>query len=180
MPKIIISDTSTLILFHKIDEFDLLQKVYGELIITPEIVEEFGESLPDWFTVKAVSDRKYQDFLETQVDVGEASAIALASEFEDVLLLLDDLKARKLARLLKFKITGTLGIIHKAKQMAYIEKVKPLIDKLLLTDFRIADNIVNEILKLNNENNFTKIQQQSTKNQPPANDYNDDPHYPGQ
>lgn len=151
MPKTVISDTSTLILFHKIGEFDLLHKVYGELITTPEIAKEFGEDLPDWIKIQSASDKKYQDFLFTQVDYGEASAIALASEFDDVLLLLDDLKARKLAARLKFKITGTLGVIHKAKQMAIIDKVKPLIDKLMLTDFRIADNIVEEILKLNNE-----------------------------
>jgi len=52
---------------------------------------------------------------------------------------------------LKFKITGTLGVISRAKQMSIIDKVKPLIDKLMLTDFRIADNIIEEILKLNNE-----------------------------
>lgn len=151
MPKIVISDTSTLILFHKIDEFNLLQKVYGELITTPEIAEEFGEDLPHWITIQAVSDKKYQDFLETQVDCGEASAIALATEYDDVLLLLDDLKARKLATQLKLKFTGTLGVIIIAKQLSIIEKVKPLIDKLLLTDFRVADNIIEEILKLNNE-----------------------------
>lgn len=151
MPKIVISDTSTLILFHKIDELNLLHKVYEELITTPEIAEEFGERLPDWIKIQTVSDKKYQEFLETQIDYGEASAIALATEYEDVLLLLDDLKARKLATRLKFKITGTLGVIHKAKQMAIIDNVKSLIDKLLLTDFRIADNIIEEILKLNNE-----------------------------
>ncbi len=151
MPKIIISDTSTLILFHKIGEFNLLQKVYVELMTTPEIAEEFGEELPDWIKIQEVSDKKYQKFLETQVDYGEASAIALATEYDDVLLLLDDLKARKLAVQLKFNITGTLGIIHKAKQLSLIERVKPLIEKLLLTDFRIADNIVHEILRLNNE-----------------------------
>lgn len=151
MPKVVISDTSTLILFHKIDEFNLLRKVYEELITTPEIAEEFGEKLPDWIHIQPVSDRKYQDFLETQVDYGEASAIALAAEYEDVLLLLDDLKARKLATRLNFKITGTLGIIHKARQMSIIDKVRPLIDKLLLTDFRVADNIIKEILRLNNE-----------------------------
>ncbi len=151
MPKIVISDTSTLILFQKIDEFILLQKVYSELITTPEIAEEFGEKLPDWIKIQPVSDKKYQNFLETQVDYGEASAIALATEYDDVLLLLDDLKARKLATRLKFKITGTLGIIHKAKQMSIVDKVKPLIDKLLLTDFRVADNVIEEILKLNDE-----------------------------
>lgn len=151
MPKIVISDTSTLILFQKIDEFNLLQKVYSELITTPEIAEEFGEKLPDWIKIQTVSDKKYQIFLETQVDSGEASAIALATEYDDVLLLLDDLKARKLATQLKLKITGTLGVIHKAKQMSVIDKVKPLIDRLLLTDFRVAENVIEEILNLNDE-----------------------------
>lgn len=81
MHKIVISDTSTLILFHKIDKFSLLQKVYKELITTPEIAEEFGEDLPDWIKIQTVSDKKYQDFLETQIDYGEASAIALATEY---------------------------------------------------------------------------------------------------
>lgn len=152
MPKVVISDTSALILFQKIEHLNLLNKVYGELITTPEIAEEYGDKLPEWIKIQSVSDKKYQEILETQIDCGEASAIALAKEFDDVLLLLDDLKARKLASKLNFKITGVLGIIHKAKQMSIIHKVKPLIDKLLKTNFRISDKIVEEILTLNNEN----------------------------
>ena len=151
MHRIVISDTNTLIILHKINELNILKLVYGELITTPEIAQEFGEKLPEWITVQSVTDEKYQRFLETQVDRGEASAIALAAEFEDVTLVLDDLKARKLALKLKLKTTGALGVIHKAKQMSIIPKVKPLIDKLLMTNFRISNNIVDEILKLNNE-----------------------------
>ncbi len=151
MRKVIISDTSTLILFHKIEEILILQKLYGELITTPEVAEEFGEELPNWIKVQAVSDKKYQKLLELQIDSGEASAIALATEFNDVLLLLDDLKARKLAEKLQLNFTGTLGIIYKAKKVNVIEKVKPIIDKLLSTDFRISDKIVEEILRLSNE-----------------------------
>lgn len=151
MRRIVISDTSTLIVFHKINELNLLEQVYGELITTPEIAKEFGEKLPIWITVQSVADKKYQKFIETQVDRGEASAIALAAEYEDVTLLLDDLKARKLAVKLGLKTTGALGVLHKAKQMFIIAKIKPLIDKLLLTNFRINNNIIEELLKLNNE-----------------------------
>ena len=155
MPKVVISDTSTLILFQKIDEFDLLKKVYGNLITTPEVVEEYGDKLPDWIEIKEVGDQKYQDFLETQVDYGEASAIALASEFEDVLLLLDDLKARKLARRLNFKITGTLGIIQKAKQLSLIDREKPLIEmgkwNRWIHAEKVPRDIIEEILRINNE-----------------------------
>ena len=151
MPDVIISDTSTLILFKKIDEFQLLRQVYRNLLITPEIAYEFQEPLPDWIQIQAVSDTKYQDFLETQIDKGEASVLSLASEFNQPLLLLDDLKARKLAKNLNFNITGTLGIINKEKSLRLIDAVKPIIEKILLTDFRIAGGIVKELLKLNNE-----------------------------
>lgn len=130
---------------------DLLRKVYDSITTTPEIAQEFSEDLPDWIIIECVKDKKYQASLETQIDLGEASAIALAKELEFPLLLLDDLKARKLAAKLNLKFTGTLGVIHKAKQIGAIEKVKPLIDKLQATNFRISANIVNELLKRNNE-----------------------------
>ena len=151
MPKAIIPDTSSLILFHKIYEFDILKKVYKKLTITKEIAAEFNADLPEWIDVVEVKDKKYQEILETQIDKGEASAIALAKESDDPLLILDDRKARKVADKLKLKITGTLGVIHKAKQMGVIKMVKPFLDKMLFTDFRISDSIIKEMLKLNNE-----------------------------
>lgn len=62
MPKTVISDSSTLIVFQKIGEFDILNKVYGELITTHGVAKEFGDSLPDWIRIQAVSDKKYQVF----------------------------------------------------------------------------------------------------------------------
>jgi len=152
MPRVIISDTSVLILFQKINKLELLQGIYSEIITTPEVAEEYGDVLPDWIIIQSVSDRKYQEFLEIQIDKGEASAIALAKEYEEVLLLLDDLKARKLATKLNLKFTGVLGIIHRAKQTGIIKKVKPLLDEILNTDFHVSDKVIQELLKINGEN----------------------------
>lgn len=152
----IIADTSCLILFHKIGELDLLRKVYGSVTTTPEVAQEFQEELPEWILIENVKDKKYQEFLETQIDWGEASAIALAKEKEDPLLLLDDLKARKLAARLNLRVTGTLGVIHKAKQIGILEKVKPLIAKLQATNFRISENIVEQLLRKNDETSMVE------------------------
>ena len=67
------------------------------------------------------------------------------------MLLLDDLKARKLAQKLNLRITGALGILHKAKQEGIVERIKPLIDQLLATNFRVSKNIIQELLTINNE-----------------------------
>ena len=151
MRKVIISDTSSLIVLQKIDELELLKILYSEIIITPEIKEEYGDRIPDWITIKAVKDKKYQEFLETQIDKGEASAIALAVEVPKSLLLLDDLKARKLAKKLNLNFTGTLGVLHRAKKENAIKRIKPLLVKIQETDFRISQNIIDELLRINNE-----------------------------
>jgi len=151
MPRVVISDTSVLIVFSKIEQLDLLKNVYTKVYTTPEIIKEFGEEAPEWIIVESVTDKKYQESLETQIDKGEASALALAKDYDDCLILLDDLKARKLAAKLNLKFTGSLGIIHKAKQLGLIEGVKPMINKLMETDFRISDAVLSEILRLNDE-----------------------------
>ena len=151
MPRVVITDTSCLIIFQKIGELDLLQKVYGYVSITPEVAKEFSEEVPAWIIIESTKDKKYQNFLETQIDQGEASVIALAKEKESYLLLLDDLKARKLALKLNLKFTGALGVIHKAKQMGVLKNIKPIIEQLQATDFRISENIIFELLRINKE-----------------------------
>ena len=66
-------------------------------------------------------------------------------------MILDDLKARKVAKRLGFKFTGTLGVINKAKENGIIERIGPYIDKLKSTDFRISEKVIEDLLQRNNE-----------------------------
>ena len=85
------------------------------------------------------------------MDKGEASAIALAVELENCLLIIDDLKGRNLAEQLGIKITGTFGLIIEAKLSGHIESVKPLLAKIKQTDFRLSKDIERKILLKANE-----------------------------
>jgi predicted nucleic acid-binding protein len=152
MPKVVISDASCLIILSKIGELDLLHLLYSQVYITPEIKSEFGESLPNWIIVETVRDKEYQKSLETKLDIGEASAIALAIEKIDSLVILDDLKARKVATELNLVFTGTLGVISKAKEQGYCDKIKPIIQKILQTNFRISRQVLNALLSRYGEN----------------------------
>ena len=44
MPKTIISDTSCFIILTNIGELDLLHKVYGRIVTTIDIANEYGEN----------------------------------------------------------------------------------------------------------------------------------------
>lgn len=147
MRKTIISDTSCLIILTNIGELDLLEKLYGQIITTVEVADEFGEPLPDWFKIQSPTDKFRQKILELQIDRGEASAIALALEISDSLVILDDQKARKVANRLGVEITGTIGVIVKAKLRGIIESIKPLLAKIRKTDFRLSDEIERQALK---------------------------------
>ncbi|MEB2777723.1 DUF3368 domain-containing protein [Algoriphagus sp. D3-2-R+10] len=148
MPSsIVISDTSSLIVLTKIGQLDLLRQLYSQIITPPEIVYEFGNPLPDWIQVIKVKNLDLKKSLELQLDLGEASAIALAHEIPDSTLILDDLKGRKIAKLLKLKFTGTLGILAKAKSEGLIPALKPVLEKLLETNFRVSNQLIVELLK---------------------------------
>jgi predicted nucleic acid-binding protein len=151
MPKTIISDTSCFIILSKIDSLDLLQKVYGQILTTSDIAVEFGEKLPDWVIITEVKDKFKQKILELQIDKGESSAIALAIEIPYSTLILDDFKARKIAQQLGLRITGTIGVIVKAKLTGKISSIKPYLDKIKKTNFRISSEIELQALKEANE-----------------------------
>jgi len=147
MQKTIIADSSCLILLDKIQELELLKKLFGKVIITSIIAGEFGNPLPEWISIKNAEDKNYQNILELSVDKGEASAIALAVEQQDCLLILDDQKARKLAAELKLKYTGTIALLVEAKNKGYISSVRPVIGKIKKTNFRISTELEKKILK---------------------------------
>ena len=137
MPSVVISDTSCFIILSKIDELDLLHKVYENIFTTPEISEEYGEALPEWIKIISVKDKYRQQLLEMQLGKGESSAIALSLEIPDSIIILDDYKARKTAEALNLKFIGTIGLIIKAKLTGVIPSVKPLLQKIKQTDFRL-------------------------------------------
>ena len=151
MPKVIISDTSCLIILAKIGELDLLRQLYFKVTITQEILLEYGEHLPDWIEVQQAKDHYRQQLLEMQIDKGEASAIALALETRENILILDDWKARILAERLGLTVTGTLGVIIRAKNSGIIPSIKPYLDKIRETNFRISEELEQIALKEANE-----------------------------
>jgi predicted nucleic acid-binding protein len=149
--RVVIADTSCLISLTRIDQLELLNSLYKEVNITKEIALEFGEPLPPWVKVVGVKDAHYMKLLQNQLDLGEASALALGLELGDVLLILDDLKGRKEAMRLGFDVTGTLGILLKAKQKGLLTSVRHQIEKLTAMGFRVSPRVQEQLLRLSEE-----------------------------
>ena len=150
--RIIIADASCLIALSNIEELELLQAVYKEVIITPEVQAEFGNPIPKWIKIEEVADTKKTQLLELELDKGESSAIALAVENENSLLIIDERKGRLVAKRMGLLIIGTQGIIIKAKENGIIERLKPILEKLEKVRFRISPKLKKQILDKVGEN----------------------------
>lgn len=146
---VVVSDASCLIVLERIGELPLLEKLFGEIEITEEVAAEFGETLPPWTKIVAVKDKAKLAVLELNLDKGEASSIAYCLEqTQSVLLVIDERKGRRIARELNLTIIGTLGLIVKAREKGIINSVGAVLNKLEKADFRISQNLKNDILEM--------------------------------
>lgn len=144
---VVITDTSCLIILEKIALLPVLHQLFNVVLTTPEIAAEYGSPLPEWIVIISVKNKSLQHKLASEVDKGEASAIALAHEIENEFLITDDLEARKLSVKLGLAVIGTLGVLLRAKQQGYIIAVKPFVELMKQTDFRVSDDLYQTVLR---------------------------------
>lgn len=142
-------DSTCLIGLENINQLDLIPRLLKPALAPPAVEREFGRR-PDWLEIIPPSDAALVASLELMVDAGEAAAIALAVE-RSCRIILDDRKAREVAMRLGVPVTGTVGLLLKAKQSAVIPAVKPLLAELSANGFHLGAELLAEALKLSGE-----------------------------
>jgi predicted nucleic acid-binding protein len=71
----------------------------------------------------------------------------LAQEVNADLVIIDDANAKKYAKYLKLPVTGTLGVLIKAKQSGYVDKLKPMLQMMIENGIYISQDLVKLCLK---------------------------------
>lgn len=145
--SIVITDASCFILLDKLDKLSILQLLFSKVTTTPEIAAEFVKRLPIWVEVVAVRDRELLYDYADIVDIGEASAIALAAELPSPTLILDDMRGRKLASKLSLPYTGTIGLLILAKERGIIPSLSECFDQVRRTNFRFPEAVLRALLE---------------------------------
>jgi len=79
--------------------------------------------------------------LSTEINRGEAEAIALCRQKKIDLLIIDDLKGRNKAKAMGLKVIGVGGILIEAKRRGLIPQLKPVLDELIKARYRIDENL---------------------------------------
>ncbi len=153
----IVSNSSPLIALAKIGKLDIIR----HSVIIPKAVfdeitmprKEYVKELSNWGSDKVieVKNKKAVEYLELIIDRGEAETIVLAEELNANAVLVDDLKARKIARLRGLNVIGTIGVLLDAKEKGIIGELKPLLDLLLQKKIRVSRELYDHALEIANE-----------------------------
>ena len=160
MPEVI-ANTSPIQYLFQLGLLDFLPELYGQVLVPEGVVLELrsgvdrGVSLPDleslsWLHVRMARSAPVLT-LAAGMGAGEREVLALALEIEDPLVILDDSLARRFAQRLSLPLTGTLGLLLKAKQRRRIESVSPYLDRLESLRFRLDASTRSSVLALAEE-----------------------------
>jgi predicted nucleic acid-binding protein len=149
---IVIADTTPLNHLILIEQIDLLQALYGRVIVpqavlaelqaqaTPRKVKTWISKRPDWLEVNRtlfVIDPGL-----ARLDPGEQDAILLAQELGADLLLMDDLGGRQEATRRNLKVAGTLTVLYLGARRGLVQDFPAAVEHLRRTGFRASSEII--------------------------------------
>lgn len=88
---------------------------------------------------------------EHDLGSGEIEVLTLAGEMDEVVVVLDDGLARKVAEQRRIAVIGTLGVLLNAKRAGLVSNIKELLDRLQAKRFRLSPVTRTAVLKLAGE-----------------------------
>ena len=153
---IIISDTTPLIAFLRVNRLDILGRMFGTVVIPQKVLDEIhGKPEQDceakiirecsFIEVVPVSNQQAVSILmlSSNLDGGESEAIVLTKELEATTLLIDERKGRKIAESLGLNIMGTVGVLINGSLNGILSPVNAidLIDQMRSSGIRISEKV---------------------------------------
>lgn len=152
---LVVADASPFVGLVKIGLVDILPKLFGTVVIPPEVradllkpsqafeVITFVTSPPAWLTVRAAS------VIEAipDLDIGECAAISLAKELHADLLLIDEARGRDAAIARNIVTFRTAAVIRQAADSGFVPNLRDAFDRLKKTNFRVPQEALDLLLK---------------------------------
>lgn len=162
MPKVVVNSTPLIILCN-INLLSVLKELYGEIFIPEAVFNEVTakqddtackkiKTETDWIKIVKIPQNEKLKIYRARLHSGEVEVMLLAQKKPAAdLVIIDDNAAKTTAKFLGLKVTGTLGVLLKAKKNRIIKKIKPYIKKMKEKGFYISDKIEKLVLSLSDE-----------------------------
>ncbi len=149
----VVANTTPLIALSHVGQLELLKRLYEEIIIPEAVYKELSaktESVckkavdrsSDWIRVEKIENQMAKAMYKTQLHDGEVEVMILSKEIGADVVIIDDANAKKHAKYLGLPVTGTLGVLIKAKQKGYVSELKPVLYQMAQNGIYISQKVI--------------------------------------
>ncbi len=138
----------------------MLEKIYGKIIVPFAVYNEIENGihkpyyqdlkLIDWIEILEINNPNSKDYF-IDLDEGEAEVLILSKEQNADLVIMDEIMGRRYAKQLGFNLTGTIGILLKAKEDGFIKSIKESLTELVEKGSWLNPKLISKALKLEEE-----------------------------
>jgi predicted nucleic acid-binding protein len=155
---IVVADTAPLNYLIQIESDALLFHLYERIIVPAGVMRELGHPaapaavrawltcVPAWIDVRQPAGAAAAELAD--LDLGEREAIQLAEEQHADLILIDERRGRRKAKLRGHRTTGTLGVLLSAGELHLIDPESAYRRLLSETAFRTSMTLETQFLAL--------------------------------
>jgi len=144
-------DATPLIDFHQIGQLGLVRGLFLQTWVPSNVADGGAPSLgelPLWIEKRDVLT---MPAFSRTLDPGERAAIALAMQVSADFVVLDDLAGRLMAAELGLTVTGSLGLLVRAKRNGLVREVRPFMAEMIANGLYTSEQLRREILELAGE-----------------------------
>jgi len=153
MPKSIVTNTSPLLaLIAAWGNLQPLQALYQKVFVPWEVSEEIRRGGTAGFGIAEFEAAKFLQrqstplviapFLRNSLDQGEAAVIQLALNENIDTVCIDETAGRRIARLHELKLTGSIGILVRAKQSGQVFSMHEAIERMQAHGIRLSKTVI--------------------------------------
>ena len=147
MRRVIVNSTPIIVLCN-IGLLDILKALYAEIYIPEAVYREVTEkddsacqvlkTALNWIHVERIANQSDKKMYKAKLHQ-EGTA--------DDLVVIDDNAAKKTAKYLGLKVTGTIGVLLKAKREGIIPEIASVLEKMKKNGFYISENLEQLVLE---------------------------------
>ncbi|MBS3742356.1 MAG: DUF3368 domain-containing protein [Bacteroidales bacterium] len=159
--SLVINTGPIIALIAATENLNLLDELYDRVFITHEVKNELYYKGDNFFGVKEFKkasfliqqnkELKLSPILKHSLDKGEASVIQFALNNNIPLICIDEAMGLRIARLNDLKVTGSLGILLKAKNKVLEISLRTAISNMQRRGIFLSDELIEKVIKMANE-----------------------------
>ena len=154
----IVTNTTPLIaLTAATGSLDALRFLYTRVVVPFEVAQEIQAGGHDAFGVDVFKSASWLEigrapvaltpYLQNALDLGEASVIQTALDLGVKRVCIDETVGRRMARLSNLSVTGSIGVLLKAKSLGYDVSISDALERMRQRGIWLSQEVIKFALK---------------------------------